>query len=256
MHRSGIRVAAGLLHPVLLPAQASPPARNSREHRPLPRSHQRDCMDSAANPLCHIPGNSNRLRAQDRLSCRMPTDRHPELAGLAAGLDQVLGAPRDEGVLRHIVCRPGTGQRQVLAEARLDLTEGLVGDNWRSRGSNSTPDRLANPDMQLNVMNSRMAALLSQEPSIQALAGDQLYIDLDLSMENLPPGSRLALGMAVIEVTAVPHTGCAKFLARFGAAALKFVNSERGRQLRLRGLNAKVVQAGIIRVGDKVNVLR
>lgn len=186
----------------------------------------------------------------------MPAAPHVDLAALEAGLDQVLGAPQDEGVIELIVCRPSTGQRQILTEGRLDLTEGLVGDNWRSRGSNSTPDRLANPDMQLNVMNSRMAALLTQESSHQALAGDQLYVDLDLSLENLPPGTRLALGMAMIEVTAVPHTGCAKFQARFGSAALKFVNSERGRQLRLRGLNAKVIQAGAIRVGDVVKVAR
>ena len=135
----------------------------------------------------------------------------------------------------------------ALQEGLLDLSEGLVGDNWKTRGSRRTADGSAHPDMQLNVMNARVIALLAQGVERWALAGDQLYIDLDLSFENLPPGTRLALGSAVIEVTGQPHTGCDKFLSRFGVDALKFVNSETGKALRLRGLNAKVVQAGVIR---------
>jgi MOSC domain-containing protein YiiM len=106
--------------------------------------------------------------------------------------------------------------------------------------------------MQLNIMNSRVIALLAQNKGRWQLAGDQLFIDLDLSAENLPPGSRLAIGSSVIQVTAEPHTGCKKFVERFGAAALKFVNSSTGRQLGLRGINAKVVQPGVVRVGDVV----
>ena len=171
-------------------------------------------------------------------------------AELEAGLDEIRRSPKDEGALALIVRRPQTGQREVLSEGQLDLTEGLVGDNWRARGSASTEDGAAHPDMQLNIMNARAIALVAQQKERWPLAGDQLYLDLDLSKDNLPPGTRLALGTAVIEVTAVPHTGCDKFVARFGADAMKFVNSPIGRSLCLRGINAKVVQPGLIRVGD------
>jgi hypothetical protein len=178
--------------------------------------------------------------------------KHLSMAELEAGLEAIRLAPRDEGLLELIVRRPETEVREALQEGLLDLSEGLVGDNWKRRGSRRTADGSAHPDMQLNVMNARVIALLAQGVERWALAGDQLYIDLDLSFENLPPGTRLALGSAVIEVTGQPHTGCDKFLSRFGVDALKFVNSETGKALRLRGLNAKVVQAGVIRVGDVV----
>lgn len=155
-------------------------------------------------------------------------------------------------MLEWIVRRPAVDVREVLREGTLDPTEGLVGDSWKKRGSSRTPDGSAHPDMQLNVMNARSIALVAREKDRWQLAGDQLFIDLDLSAQNVPPGTRLAVGSAVIEVTAQPHTGCRKFAARFGTDALKFVNSPLGRQLQLRGINAKVVQPGVIRVGDVV----
>jgi hypothetical protein len=148
------------------------------------------------------------------------------------------------------VRRPQVGERELLDEAELDPTVGLVGDSWRLRKSSKTADGSPHPDMQLNLMNSRAVALFAVREDRWALAGDQLYVDLDLSSVNLPPGTRLALGSAVIEVTAMPHLGCQKFLARFGPDALKFVNSPLGRQRNLRGINAKVVQRGVLRVGD------
>ncbi|NOS70832.1 MAG: MOSC domain-containing protein, partial [Verrucomicrobia bacterium] len=138
---------------------------------------------------------------------------------------------------------------------RLDLLEGLVGDNWKERGSRSTPDGSANPEMQLNIMNARVIELLAQSKERWALAGDQLFVDFDLSESNVPPGTRLAIGSAVIEVTAPPHTGCKKFSARFGPDAMKFVNAPEGKELHLRGINAKVVQPAIIRTGDSVKKL-
>jgi MOSC domain-containing protein YiiM len=111
---------------------------------------------------------------------------------------------------------------------------------------------LAHPDAQITVMNARAALLVARDQDRRPLAGDQLYADLDISVANLPPGTRLALGSAVIEVTGKPHLGCAKFLARFGRDALKFVNSRTGRQLRLRGLNARIVVPGTIRPGDVI----
>lgn len=164
-------------------------------------------------------------------------------------------SPKDEGVLHLIVRRPQVGEREVLADGHLDLEEGLVGDTWKKRASSRSADGLAHPDMQLNIMNARVIGLIAQQKERWPLAGDQLFVDLDLSDENLPPWTRLALGDAVIEVTDQPHTGCGKFIARFGVDAAKFVNSTVGRQLHLRGVNARVVTPGTIRVGDLVRKL-
>jgi hypothetical protein len=174
------------------------------------------------------------------------------MAELEAGLAEIRRSPKDEGALEMIVRRPRVDEREVLAEGELDLIQGLVGDNWKTRGSSLTADGSSHPDTQLNVMNARAIALMAQNKARWPLAGDQLFIDLDLSAENLPPGTRLAVGSSVIEVTAQPHTGCKKFVARFGLEAMKFVNSPVGKQLRLRGINAKVVQPGLVRVGDIV----
>jgi hypothetical protein len=171
---------------------------------------------------------------------------------LEAGLDEVRRSPKDEGVLELIVRRPLVDEREVLEEGELHLSDGLVGDNWRTRGSSRTPDGSPHPDMQLNVINARAIALLARHKERWPLAGDQLFIDMDLGAENVPAGTRLTIGSAVIEVTAQPHTGCKKFVARFGLDALKFVSSAVGRQHNLRGVNAKVIQPGVIRVGDTV----
>ena len=178
--------------------------------------------------------------------------RHLNTSELEAGLANIREAPKDCGVLRLIVRRPETDQREVLENAELSLVEGLVGDNWKIRGSRRTVDGSAHPDMQLNVMSARVISLIAQEQENWSLAGDQLYIDLDLSAENLPIGARLKVGTAVIEVTPPPHTGCHKFVSRFGLEAMQFVNSDLGRDMRLRGLNAKVIQPGTISIGEEV----
>jgi hypothetical protein len=177
---------------------------------------------------------------------------HLTMAELEAGLDHIRQSPKDEGVLQLIVRRPRVDEREVLEEGELHISEGLVGDSWVTRGSSRTSDGSSHPDMQLNVMNARVISLVAGDKDRWQLAGDQLYIDLDLSDENLPAGSRLALGSAVIEVSPQPHTGCQKFVSRFGRDAVKFVNSPIGKELHLRGLNAKVLQSGMIRVGDVV----
>ncbi len=163
-----------------------------------------------------------------------------------AGLEHIRQSPRDSGVLEQIVRRPQAGEREVLEQAELSTTDGLVGDRWAGRG------RL-DPDTQINIMNARVIALVARERERWQLAGDQLFVDLDLSEENLPVGSRIAIGSAIVEVTAPPHTGCSKFEARFGVDARNFVNSRKN--LRLRGINAKVVQDGTIRAGDVVRKL-
>ena len=176
--------------------------------------------------------------------------KHLTMDELEAALDHIRSSPADEGSLHLIVRRPSVSTREVLEEGQLDLEQGLVGDSWISRGSSTTVDGSAHPEMQLNVMNSRVVALVAQDHERWPLAGDQLYLDLDLSHTNLPVGSRLAIGSAIIEITAPPHTGCKKFVSRFGSDAMKFVNSDLGKKLRLRGANAKVVQSGTIRVGE------
>jgi hypothetical protein len=177
------------------------------------------------------------------------------ITALEGGLDHILNSPSEVGRVELIVRRPAVDEREVLDAATLDHRDGLVGDTWRFRPSTRTPDRSPHPDMQLNVMNARVVALVAGSTDRWALAGDQLYLDLDLSEANLPSGTRLELGSAVIEVTEMPHRGCAKFGARFGEDALRWVNSAQGRQLRLRGLNAKVVVAGEVRAGDAVRRL-
>ena len=183
------------------------------------------------------------------------TVKHLTAQELEAALDHLRQAPKDEGVLQLIVCRPNVDQREVLEEAELDPVKGLIGDNWFIRGSRKTPDGSAHPEMQINIMNSRVTALVAQEKERWPLAGDQLYIDMDLGHENLPPGSRIAIGSAVLEVSALPHTGCKKFVSRFGVEAMEFVNSPRGKELCLRGINAKVIQGGIIKVGQTARKL-
>ena len=166
---------------------------------------------------------------------------------LNAGLDHIKQSPKNEGTLALIVRRPQVDEREVLAVGELDPAQGLIGDNWATR--KESPD----PDTQLNIMNARCVALIAQDPDRRALAGDQLFVDFDLSEENLPPGSQLAIGDAIVQVTAIPHTGCKKFAARFGVDAVKFVNTGEGKELHLRGINARVVQSGTIKAGDIVS---
>ena len=190
-----------------------------------------------------------------------PAVRHRTAEELAAFLPTLQGAPRDVGRLELVVRRPAPAEREVLREGELDLAVGLVGDSWSGRPSSRTEDGRAHPDMQLTIMSSAVIGFLAGDPGRRALAGDQLYVDLDLSHDNLPVGSRLTIGHlpgrgAVVVVTDEPHRGCAKFVHRFGADAMRAVNGTQGRRSRLRGLNARVVVPGRVRPGDPVTVHR
>jgi MOSC domain-containing protein YiiM len=166
-----------------------------------------------------------------------------------ADLREVRASPTRTGTVELIARRPAEDEREILEQAQLDPAVGLVGDRWHTYAGKH------GPDTQLTVMNSRAAALVAGPRRRWALAGDQLYVDFDISAVNLPPGTRLRLGSAVIEVTAVPHTGCGKFSRRFGVQAQTLVNSPAGRDLNLRGINAKVLRGGTVRTGDRIQKL-
>jgi hypothetical protein len=176
---------------------------------------------------------------------------HRTLDELEAALDEIRRSPNDSGTVELIVRRPAENEREVLEEGRLDVDEGLVGDVWGLDSDGRTP----RPIRQLTVTNARAMAAIEALRDRWSLAGDQLYVELDLSGDNLPPGTRLAIGSAEIEITDQPHRACAKFAERFGDAARRFVNSPVGVKLNLRGVNAKVVQSGLVRRGDAVRKL-
>ena len=177
---------------------------------------------------------------------------HLNEADLTAGFGHVLASPADGGTLEMIVRRPGVDQRETLEGGRLTTEEGLEGDSWKARRGYSLPDGSPDPDAQITLTNARFAALIAGTRDRWPLAGDQLYVDLDLSEANLPPGTRLRIGGATIEVTALPHTGCAKYRQRFGLEALKFTATPEGRSQHLRGIYARVVEPGAVRVGDTI----
>jgi hypothetical protein len=180
---------------------------------------------------------------------------HKTLPQLDGDIAHVTAAPCDAGTLEMIVIRPDVGERAVLEEAELHPDHGVVGDSWRARGSGRTEDGAAHPDMQLNIISSRVLDLIAGDRERWPLAGDQLCVDLDLSEENLPPWTTLRIGEAVIQITDQPHTGCGKFSARYGVDALRWVNSPEGKSLHLRGVNGRVVEPGTIRRGDTVSKL-
>ena len=183
-------------------------------------------------------------------SAMITTLNHLTMTQLEAALDHIRESPKDNGVLDMIVSRPRVDNREVLDEAQLDVEQGLMGDSWKYRGSSKTADGGPHPEMQITIMNSRVVDLVAQAKERWPLAGDQLFIEMDLSKANLPTGSRIAIGSAIVEVTEPPHLGCQKFVARFGADAMKFVNSAVGRELCMRGVHARVIQNGTVRTGD------
>jgi hypothetical protein len=174
---------------------------------------------------------------------------------LEAGLPEIRRSPTDHGTVVQIVVRPDKEQRQTPQSCEVTLDAGIPEDRWKRYCTRKLPDGSLNPDAQITLVNARINALVAGEPGRGTLSGDNLIVDLDLSLNNLPPGQRLKVGEAIIEITPYPHTGCEKFSSRFGAEALKFVNTPEGKALRLRGAHAQVVQAGRITVGDRIEKL-
>ena len=180
---------------------------------------------------------------------------HVAMSELEAGLAYIKESPKVEGTVELIVCRPNTNEREVLSEGELCVEKGLIGDNWFDRGYKKRADGSAHPDMQINIMNARVANVLAVTKERWPLAGDQFYVDFDLSKAHVPPGTRLAIGEAVLEVTEEPHLGCKKFKERYGKDAVLYVNSEEGKALNLRGINAKVVKPGAVKQGAVVKIV-
>jgi MOSC domain len=179
--------------------------------------------------------------------------RHLSRGELEAGLNEILRSPSDQGVLRAVVIRPSTDARESLRQCELSAELGVHRDNWAKGCWMSLPDGRPHPDVQVTIMNARTIALIAQDEARWPLAGDNLYVDLDLSDSNLPPGARLAVGSAMLEITAVAHNGCRKFAERFGVEATRFVNSKEGKRLHLRGIYARIVEPGRVTVGDLVS---
>ncbi|MBS3915476.1 MAG: MOSC domain-containing protein [Bacteroidetes bacterium] len=175
--------------------------------------------------------------------------QHLSLEKLLNGLSEIRQSPSDSGTVELIVRRPAENEREELENGNITL-QGLEGDNWKFKPSSSMPNGEPHPLKQITIMNSRAIALISQEGTRRALAGDQIYADLNLSYSNIPPGTRLQIGEAIVEVSTPPHRGCKKFADRFGADAMRFVNSEEGRELNLRGINTHVIKAGTFSLGD------
>jgi hypothetical protein len=182
-----------------------------------------------------------------------PMSDHRPLHELRGWLDDIRHAPSTEGRVELIVRRPAVEAREVITHGELCTTNGLIGDNWNAKPTSATG--MPNPKAQLTLMNARAAAAIAGERDRWPLAGDQLYVDFDLSSENAPPGTRLAVGAAEIELTDEPHLGCGKFVRRFGIDAQKFVNSLDGRALNCRGINARVVIPGTVQIGDTIRKL-
>lgn len=168
-----------------------------------------------------------------------------ETAASSERISHIAGSPRDDGTVEMIVRRPTVDEREVVMSARVEPGRGLDGDSWSSRPHPSS-------DAEITLMNARCVALFAGDADRWPLAGDQLYVDLDLSVVNLPAGSRLRVGTVLLEVSDKPHTGCTKFSARFGEEALAFVNSDEGKAMRLRGMNCRVIEAGVVRAGDRL----
>jgi len=168
---------------------------------------------------------------------------------IEAATHEVLRSPSDSGTIELVAVRPAESERRVVEEAQVSTEAGIIGDSWLERLDG---DKEISHHNQVTLMNSRFAAAITPEGQGWELAGDQLYVDFDISVDNAPPGTRLQVGSAVVQISAQPHTGCAKFVSRFGRDIWKATRTEERKELRLRGVNASVAESGVVRRGDAI----
>jgi hypothetical protein len=179
-------------------------------------------------------------------------DEHRTKEELEAGLAGILESPQNDGTLECIVIRPASEQRESLNSCEVSLAGGPHGDHWAKGCWKTTEDGKPHPDVQICIMNARCIALIAGDKDQWPPAGDNLFVDLDLRPENMPPGTRLRIGSAMLEITDTPHNGCAKFVERYGKAAAVFVNGANGKAMHLRGIYARVLHDGLVSVGDRI----
>jgi len=173
--------------------------------------------------------------------------RHRSTTELETGLRALSQAPKDAGRLALLVRRDAEHCRETPARVHLSREDGMPGDAW---GRHAT----RNPESQLAVMRRDVAELIANGQPL-TLFGDNLFVDLDISKANLPAGTRLRVGEAVVEVTPMSHDGCSKFHRRFGPDALHFVNAKPTRDQNLRGIYWRVIESGEVSVGSPIVVL-
>ncbi len=178
--------------------------------------------------------------------------KHLTRAELEAGLPEILQSPKDNGLVEAITVRPVSEERRVVQSTRMTLSGGVEGDHWANGCWKSTEDGKPHPDVQICIMNSRCINHIAGSRENWAPAGDNLFVDMDISPDNMPPGTRVSLGSVILEITDTPHNGCAKFVERYGREATVFVNTGEGKRLRLRGIYGRVVQDGAVSVGDVI----
>ncbi len=206
--------------------------------------------------LTRLPNGSGKVILRNAIQQPdVPMPRHLSLAELNEGLPEILASPKDNGILRGIVIRPSPGERRELDSCDLSLALGTHGDHWAKGCWKSTEDGKPHPDVQICIMNARCIGLIAQDRDNWAPAGDNLFIDMDLTPGNTPPGTRLAIGSTVLVITDTPHNGCESFISRYGRDACIFVNTGEGKRMRLRGIYGRVIQDGRVTVGDRVTKL-
>lgn len=176
----------------------------------------------------------------------MPNPLHRSLPELEAGLRALPNPSKDSGRVAMIVCRRAEGVHESVQQIHLSVADGVTGDEWKRRAGKL--------DAQITVIRRDVSALISNGQPLTT-SGDNLVVDFDISAENLPPGTRLRVGQALVEMTFLPHNGCKKFTARFGPDATRFVQAPATRHLNLRGIHWKVIEPGEVRVGDSIEVL-